>query len=42
MSNNTDWYQSHILEEIQRASREWLKKKIDEIRSTERCETTIK
>ena len=42
MSTKSDWYQSHILDEIQRASREWLKNKIKEVNSSKRCETVIK
>jgi len=42
MSTKSDWYQSHILDEIQKASREWLKNKIKEANSSKRCETVIK
>ena len=42
MSTNSDWYQSHILDEIKRASREWLKNKIKEVNGSKCCETVIK
>lgn len=42
MSLDTDWYKKHVLKELENASREWLKKKIDEANSIKRCETTIK
>ena len=41
MSSNTDWYVNHILKEIQKEAREWLKNKIKEKKNTKRCETTI-
>ena len=41
MSLETDWYANHILEEIQKEAREWLKNKIEEEKNTKRCETTI-
>lgn len=41
MSSKTEWYTNHIIKELHKSAREWVKNKINGSEKIEKCEPTI-
>ena len=41
MSTNTEWYTNHIIKELHKSAKEWVKNKINGSEKIEKCEPTI-